>query len=47
MSGLVVTLYGTDEIPEVIANNPEQCDSACAGGCAGVGPEFCDACATL
>ena len=47
MSGLVVTLYGTNDIPKAIANIPEQCDSACAGGCAGKGPEFCDACADL
>ena len=47
MSGLVVTLYGTDVIPEAITNIPEQCDSACAGGCARAGPEFCDACTDL
>ena len=47
MSGLVMKLYGTDEIPEAITNIPEQCDSACARGCAQAGPEFCDACADL
>ena len=47
MSGLAMTLYGTDEIPEAITNIPEQCDSACAGGCARAGPEYCDSCADL
>ena len=47
MNGLVVTVYGTDEIPEAIANIPQECDPVCAGGCAGAGPEFCDACANL
>jgi len=47
MSGLVVTLYGTDEVPVAISNIPVECDSACAGGCARAGPEFCDACADL
>ena len=47
MSGLVVTLYGTDVIPEAITNIPDQCDSACVGGCARAEPEFCDACANL
>lgn len=47
MDVLVVTVYGRDEIPEAIANIPQECDPACAAGCAGAGSEFCDACANL
>ena len=47
MNGLVMTMYGTDKIPEVIAKIPDQCHSACAGGCAQAGRQFCDACANL
>ena len=47
MSGLSVTFYGTAEIPEAIQRIPDECDAACARGCAAAGPEFCDACVNL
>lgn len=49
ITGIVMTLYGTLEIPEVVSRIPESCDMACdpSRGCANAGPEFCDACAAL
>ena len=47
ISSTVMTMYGTDVIPQVIANIPMQCDSLCAGGCAREGSQFCDACTNL
>ncbi len=47
VSGVSVTLYGTSEVPEAVSNIPSQCDAACARGCSGPGPEFCDACVNL
>ena len=46
MSGFEVTFYGTDHIPPVIQNIPDNCHSDCdiSKGCAGSGSEHCDAC---
>ena len=42
-----VTFYGTAEIPTAVQRIPNQCDPACARGCAAEGSGFCDACANL
>ena len=47
VSDVQFTFYGTEKTPEVISRIPEQCDSACARGCAAAGPEFCDSCRQL
>ena len=47
VSDVQFTFYGTTSTPEVISRIPEQCDEACARGCAAVGPEFCDSCRQL
>ena len=47
MSGLRVTLYGTTETPQAVANIPSECDPACARSCSGPGPDHCDACRHL
>ncbi len=47
VSGVNVILYGTSEVPEAVSNIPSQCDAACARGCAGPGPQNCDACVDL
>ena len=44
MSGLGATVYGTSNIPQAVQQIPSQCSPECARGCAGPGPEFCDAC---
>lgn len=41
-----VDFYGVTEIPAAVRQIPSQCDSACARGCSGTGPEDCDACAS-
>ena len=48
-SGYIARFYGTNEIPEVIQNIPNQCDAACDStkGCARSGSQYCDACAVL
>ena len=40
-------MYGTSIIPEAVSRIPDQCDDACASGCAAAGPEYCDACKEL
>ena len=40
-------MYGTSTIPEAVSRIPDQCDDACASGCAAAGPEYCDACKDL
>ena len=49
MFGYTARFYGTDEIPEVIQNIPNQCDAACdpTKGCARSGSQYCDACASF
>ena len=47
VSDVQFMFYGTTSTPEVISRIPEQCDEACARGCAAVGPEFCDSCRQL
>ena len=44
MQDLQMTFYGTTETPASVRNIPEKCDSACARGCSGAGPENCDVC---
>lgn len=44
MSNLSVILHGTAVTPEAVSNISSQCDSTCAHGCSGLGPENCDAC---
>ena len=47
VSDVQITFYGTAETPEVISRIPQECDSACARGCAAPGVEFCDSCRGL
>ena len=44
VSGISVNFYGVTEIPLSVQQIPSQCDSACARGCSGTGPDNCDAC---
>ena len=44
MSGLSMTLYGTATIPTAVSSIPSVCNSSCARGCFGEGPEHCDSC---
>ena len=44
VSDVEFTFYGTATTPAVISRIPDQCDDACARGCAAAGAEFCDAC---
>ena len=39
-----VELYGTSEVPQAVSQIPENCDPACARGCAAAGDEYCDSC---
>ena len=47
VSDVQFAFYGTTSTPQVISRIPEQCDEACARGCAAAGPEFCDSCRQL
>ena len=47
VSDVQFMFYGTTFTPEVISRIPEQCDDACARGCAAAGSEFCDSCRQL
>ena len=47
VSDVQFTFYGTTSTPEIISCIPEQCDEACARGCAVAGSEFCDSCRQL
>jgi hypothetical protein len=47
VSDVQFIFYGTAETPEVISRIPQECDSACARGCAAPGVEFCDSCRGL
>ena len=44
VSDVEFVFYGTTSTPEAISRIPEQCDPACARGCAAAGAMFCDAC---
>ena len=47
VSDVKFTFYGTAETPEVVARIPQECDLACARGCAAEGAKFCDSCREL
>ena len=40
-------IYGTSEVPQAVSQIPENCDPACARGCAAAGADYCDSCADL
>ena len=46
-SGVEFKFYGVSEIPEAVANIPDQCDPDCSRGCAREGSDFCDSCLNL
>ena len=46
VSGISVDFYGVTQVPLSVQQIPSQCDSACARGCSGTGPDNCDACAS-
>lgn len=46
VSGISVDFYGVSQVPLAVQQIPSQCDSACARGCSGTGPDNCDACAS-
>ena len=39
--------YGVSQVPEAVANIPDQCHSDCRRGCAREGSNFCDLCVNL
>ena len=39
--------YGVSQVPEAVANIPDQCHSDCRRGCAREGSNFCDSCVNL
>jgi len=47
MSGLSMTLYGTESTPDAVSSIPSQCHSSCARSCSAEGPKGCDACNNL
>ena len=47
MSGLSMTLYGTESTPEAVSSIPSHCHSSCVRGCFVEGPKGCDACINL
>jgi hypothetical protein len=47
MSGLKIHFYGVSQVPEAVANIPDQCHSDCSRGCAREGSNFCDSCDNL
>ena len=44
LTDLELKFYGTAQVPDAVAQIPDQCDPACKRGCSGPGPEHCDAC---
>ena len=42
--GISVDFYGVTQVPSSVQQIVIQCDSACARGCSGTGPDNCDAC---
>ena len=47
MSGLSMTLYGTETTPTAVSSIPSTCHSYCARDCSGEGPGDCDICSNL
>ena len=47
ISGIEFTFYGVSQVPEAVANIPDQCHSNCSRGCAREGSDFCDSCVNL
>ena len=47
ISGIEVMFYGVSEVPEAVANIPDQCHPNCSRGCAREGSDFCDSCIHL
>ena len=47
MSGLSMTLYGTESTPEAVSSIPSHCHSSCVRSCSAEGPKGCDACNNL
>ena len=47
VSGVVFRFFGTDSIPESVANIPATCHPNCSRGCAGEGSDTCDSCVNL
>ena len=39
--------YGVSEVPEAVANIPQQCHPNCTRGCAREGSNYCDSCVNL
>ena len=39
--------YGVSQVPEAVANIPDQCHDDCSRGCAREGSDFCDSCVNL
>lgn len=44
IENVTFTFFGTANKPQVIARIPNNCDIACARGCAAAGPQYCDSC---
>ena len=47
VSGIKMDLFGTSEVPESVKGIPTHCDTQCARGCSGEGPQNCDVCRQL
>ena len=47
VSGVEFQFYGVSQVPEAVANIPDQCHSDCRRGCAREGSDFCDSCVNL
>ena len=44
LDSLELVLFGTEEVASSVASVPGKCHAQCVGGCAGPGPQHCDAC---
>jgi hypothetical protein len=48
VKNLLMTIYGTEVVPEAINHTPSQCNESCARSCSlGNGSEYCDKCQSL
>ncbi|CAI8005292.1 Furin-like protease 2, partial [Geodia barretti] len=47
VTNVVFQFYGVFQVPEAVANIPDQCHSDCRRGCAREGSNFCDSCVNL
>ena len=47
ISDIKFKFLGVSQIPESVANIPNECHPNCSRGCAGEGSDFCDACVNL